>query len=118
MGVFGPGEDFFTVKGAMEALAASLGLTFTYERETETAWLHPGIAASVWCKGKRLGVFGKLSNEINAELKIAKDEKENQNIYLAELGLRSPVGLRGGRAALPAHQPLCAGQARPGPGVR
>ena len=85
MGVFGPGEDFFTVKGAMEALAASLGLAFTYERETETAWLHPGIAASVWCKGKRLGVFGKLSNEINTELKIAKDEKENQNIYLAEL---------------------------------
>ena len=85
MGVFGPGEDFFTVKGAMEALAASLGLAFTYERETETAWLHPGIAASVWCKGKRLGVFGNLSNEINAELKIAKDEKENQNIYLAEL---------------------------------
>ncbi len=85
MGVFGPGEDFFTVKGAMEALAASLGLAFTYERETETAWLHPGIAASIWCKGKRLGVFGKLSNEINAELKIAKDEKENQNIYLAEL---------------------------------
>ena len=85
MGVFGPGEDFFTVKGALEALAASLGLSFTYERETETAWLHPGIAASVWCKGKRLGVFGKLSNEINAELKIAKDEKENQNIYLAEL---------------------------------
>ena len=85
MGVFGPGEDFFTVKGAMEALAASLGLAFTYERETATPWLHPGIAASVWCKGKRLGVFGKLSNEINAELKIAKDEKENQNIYLAEL---------------------------------
>ena len=85
MGVFGPGEDFFTVKGALEALAASLGLAFTYERETATPWLHPGIAASVWCKGKRLGVFGKLSNEINAELKIAKDEKENQNIYLAEL---------------------------------
>ena len=92
MGVFGPGEDFFTVKGAMEALAASLGLTFTYERETETAWLHPGIAASVWCKGKRLGVFGKLSNEINAELKIAKDEKENQNIYLAELDYEALSG--------------------------
>ena len=92
MGVFGPGEDFFTVKGALEALAASLGLSFTYERETETAWLHPGIAASVWCKGKRLGVFGKLSNEINAELKIAKDEKENQNIYLAELDYEALSG--------------------------
>ena len=39
----------------------------------------------MWCKGRRLGVFGKLSNEINAGLKIAKDEKESQNIYLAEL---------------------------------
>ena len=96
MGVFGPGEDFFTVKGALEALAASLGLSFTYERETETAWLHPGIAASVWCKGKRLGVFGKLSNEINAELKIAKDEKENQNIYLAELDYEALNGCVGG----------------------
>src|SRR5699024_1832707 len=85
MGVFGPGEDFLTVKGAMEALAASLGLAFAYQRETGTPWLHPGIAASVWCKGRRLGVFGKLSNEINAGLKIAKDEKESQNTYLAEL---------------------------------
>ena len=92
MGVFGPGEDFFTVKGAMEALAASLGLAFAYQRETGTPWLHPGIAASVWCKDKRLGVFGKLSNEINAELKIAKDEKENQNIYLAELDYEALSG--------------------------
>ena len=92
LGVFGPEEDFFTVKGALEALAASLGLTFRYERETGTPWLHPGIAASVWCKDKRLGVFGKLSNEINAELKIAKDEKENQNIYLAELDYEALSG--------------------------
>ena len=92
LGVFGPGEDFFTVKGALEALAASLGLAFTYQRETDTPWLHPGIAASVWCKGKRLGVFGKLSNEINAELKIAKDEKENQNIYLGELDYEALSG--------------------------
>ena len=92
LGVFGPGEDFFTVKGTLEALAASLGVSFTYERETGTPWLHPGIAASVWCKGKRLGVFGKLSNEINAELKIAKDEKENQNIYLGELDYEALCG--------------------------
>ena len=92
LGVFGPDEDFFVVKGVLEVLAASLGLSFTYERETGTAWLHPGIAASVWCKGKRLGVFGKLSNEINAELKIAKDEKENQNIYLAELDYQALSG--------------------------
>ena len=84
IGAFGPEEDFFTVKGALEALAEGFDLTFTYERET-TPWLHPGISAAVYCNGKRLGVFGKLSNEINGELEIAKDQKDSQNIYLGEL---------------------------------
>ena len=84
LGAFGPEEDFFTVKGTLEALAAAFGLHFRYERET-VSWLHPGISAAVYCGDKRLGIFGKLANEINAELKIAKDEKESQNIYLAEL---------------------------------
>ena len=84
IGAFGPEEDFFTVKGAMEALAAGFGLHFTYERET-APWLHPGISAAVYCGGKRLGVFGKLSNEINGELEIAKEQKDSQNIYLGEL---------------------------------
>ena len=84
IGAFGPEEDFFTVKGALEALAAGFGLTFDYQRET-AAWLHPGISAAVYCNGKRLGVFGKLANEINAELEIAKEQKDSQNIYLGEL---------------------------------
>ena len=84
IGAFGPEEDFFTVKGALEALAAGFDLTFTYQCET-TSWLHPGISAAVYCNGKRLGVFGKLANEINAELEIAKEQKDSQNIYLGEL---------------------------------
>ena len=43
------------------------------------------IGAAVYCNGKRLGVFGKLANEINAELEIAKEQKDSQNIYLGEL---------------------------------
>ena len=39
----------------------------------------------MYCNGKRLGVFGKLANEINGELEIAKDQKDSQNIYLGEL---------------------------------
>ena len=66
------------------AIAAAFGVQFTYERET-VAYLHPGMTAAVYCNGRRLGVFGKLANEITAELKIAKDEKSNQNIYLGEL---------------------------------
>ncbi len=83
IGAFGPDEDFFTVKGALEELAAGFDLTFTYERES-TPWLHPGISAAVYCDGKRLGTFGKLSNEIRAELDIPKDQKDSQNIYLGE----------------------------------
>ena len=45
----------------------------------------PGISAAVYCGDTRLGVFGKLSNEINGELEIAKDQKDSQNIYLGEL---------------------------------
>ena len=84
VGAFGPEEDFFTMKGAMEAIAASFDLQFTYERAS-VPYLHPGISANVLCNGVQIGVFGKLANEITGELKIAKDEKNSQNIYLAEL---------------------------------
>ena len=84
LGVFGPQEDFFTVKGAVEALGAGFGLTFTYERD-QMPYLHPGMTAAVFCNGVKLGVFGKLSNEITGELDIAKDERGNQNIYLMEM---------------------------------
>ncbi|MFR7479252.1 MAG: phenylalanine--tRNA ligase subunit beta, partial [Acutalibacteraceae bacterium] len=37
------------------------------------------------CEGEKVGVFGKLSLEVTAELDIARDERQNQNIYLMEL---------------------------------
>lgn len=83
LGAFGPDEDFFTVKGAVEALAEGFDLHFTYKRET-VAWLHPGISAALYCGEKKIGVFGKLANEINGELDVPKEQKANQNIYLAE----------------------------------
>lgn len=83
LGAFGPDEDFFTVKGAVEALAEGFDLHFTYQRET-VAWLHPGISAALYCGEKKIGVFGKLANEINGELDVPKEQKANQNIYLAE----------------------------------
>ena len=88
MGAFGPEEDFFTVKGAMEAIAAGFDLTFTYERDS-VCYLHPGMTAAVLCNGKKVGVFGKLSNEITGELDIPKDLKNSQNVYLAEIDYRA-----------------------------
>ena len=88
LGAFGPDEDFFTMKGAVEAIASAFDLTFTYERDA-ACYLHPGMTAAVLCGGKKLGVFGKLSNEITGELDIPKDLKNSQNIYIAEIDYRA-----------------------------
>ena len=113
IGAFGPEEDFFTVKGALEALAAGFGLTFDYQRET-AAWLHPGISAAVYCNGKRLGVFGKLANEINAELEIAKEQKDSQNIYLGELDYEALMSCVEGELRYKPLSPYARCQARSG----
>lgn len=82
---FGDGEDFFSIKGTMEVLGHAFGLTFDYERATDVPWLHPGISAHILCNGKRIGCFGKLANDVTAELKLPKDSKNNQKIFLGEI---------------------------------
>ncbi len=99
LAAFGDDEDFFTVKGTMEALADAFGLEFDYERAEDVPYLHPGIAAYVLCGGKRVGVFGKLANEVTAELKLPKDSKANHKIFLGELDWQAleaamPEGMR------------------------
>lgn len=96
---WGDGEDFFTVKGAVEALGAEFGVALTVERAADLPWLHPGIAAYILCGGVRVGVFGKLANDITAELKLPKDSRGRQNIYLGEIDwpdfyARTPKTLR------------------------
>lgn len=82
---FGDGEDFFAVKGAVQALGDAFGLQFDYERAADVPYLHPGIAAYVTCEGERVGVFGKLANDITGELELPKDSRANQKIFLGEL---------------------------------
>ncbi len=82
---FGAGEDFFAVKGAVEALGEAFGLTLEVERAVDVPWLHPGIAAYILCEGERIGVFGKLANDVTAELKLPKDSRANQKIFLGEI---------------------------------
>lgn len=82
---FGDQEDFFTVKGTVEALGKALGLAFEVERATDVSWLHPGIAAYILCEGERIGCFGKLANEVMGELKLHKDAKSSHKIFLGEI---------------------------------
>lgn len=85
MAAFGEKEDFFALKGAIEALGAAFGVTFDYRRAQNTPWLHPGISADILCGEDKIGVFGKLANDVTAELKLPKDSRDNQKIFLAEI---------------------------------
>ena len=82
---FGDQEDFFTVKGTVEALGKALGLAFAVERAQDVPWLHPGMAAWITCEGERIGCFGKLANEVTGELKLHKDAKSGHRIFLGEI---------------------------------
>ena len=81
---FGAQEDFFTLKGAVEALGAAFGIAFTFRRAA-APWLHPGISADILCEGECVGMFGKLANDVTAELKLPKDSRDSQKIFLAEI---------------------------------
>ena len=82
---FGDSEDFFTVKGSLEALGSAFGLSFSVERAQDISWLHPGISAYLLCEGERIGVFGRLANEVTAELKLHKDNRASHKIFLGEI---------------------------------
>lgn len=86
---FGQEEDFFRVKGDMEALGEAFGLTFQYERASDVPFLHPGISAYLLCDEEKVGWFGKLANDVTEELKLPKDSRAHQNIYLGELDFRT-----------------------------
>ncbi len=89
---FGDQEDFFTVKGTVEALGKALGLAFDVERAQDVSYLHPGIAAYILCEGERIGCFGKLANEVTGELKLHKDAKSNHKIFLGEIDYGKMIG--------------------------
>lgn len=85
LAAFGEKEDFFALKGTIEALGAAFGITFQYRRSQNTPWLHPGISADILCGEDKIGVFGKLANDVTAGLKLPKDSRDNQKIFLAEI---------------------------------
>ena len=73
------------LKGSAESLGESFGLTFSVERAQDVPYLHPGISAYLLCEGERIGVIGKLANEVTAELKVHKDSKTHHSIFLGEI---------------------------------
>ena len=84
LGAAGAKEDFFSLKGSIEAFASANDLTFTYQR-AEVPYLHPGRTAEIYCQGVKVGHFGQLRYEVVDSLNIAAGKKADTRIFLAEL---------------------------------
>ncbi len=80
IGVYGKDEDFFTLKGMIEAICKLLGAHTQYERSAEP-YLHPGRQALIKANNKEIGTFG----EVHPSVALAYGIEER--VYVAEIKL-------------------------------
>lgn len=61
LGCYGPGEDFYTLKGAVEGILSQLNvLPYSFEAVTDDPTFHPGRCAALLVDGKRIGLLGQI----------------------------------------------------------
>lgn len=70
LGYFG-NCDFFDIKGAVEAVAESIGATFDFA-PAKIAYLHPGVCAEISCDGEAIGYVGRIDPAIAGELAMER----------------------------------------------
>jgi phenylalanyl-tRNA synthetase beta chain len=74
--------DFYDVKGAVEAVAESLGLpALEFKPREDVGFLHPGQTAAIWLGAEEVGLVGQ------AHPRLASDYKFKQPVFVAELNL-------------------------------
>ncbi len=80
IGIYGKDEDFFTLKGIIEAICSVMGAHTQYERSTEP-YLHPGRQALVKANNKEFCTFGELHPT------VAESYGIEEKVYIAEIKL-------------------------------
>ncbi len=96
IGVYGEGEDFFTLKGLVEAV---LGVFSVKSRCIPAAepYYHPGRCGEYAVNGRRVAVFGEIHPDTAAEYGIS------QRVYIAEIALDVLYALTPGKTV---YRPL------------
>ena len=80
-------QDFFDLKGVVEALMGTLGIGDWRVEATMHPTFHPGRCANLWVGGNRVGIFG----ELNPALRLAWELPE-QRVCLLEMDLDAMLG--------------------------
>ncbi len=86
IGIYGENEDFFTLKGMIEAVCKLLGAHVMLERSSEP-YLHPGRQALIKANNKEIGYFGEVHPSVAADYGI------EQRVYIAEIKLDILLGI-------------------------
>ncbi len=86
IGIYGKDEDFFSLKGMIEAVCKLMGAHTQYERGAEP-YLHPGRQALIKANNKNIGVFGEVHPSVAAAYGI------EQRVYIAEIKLDVLLGI-------------------------
>ena len=98
MGAYGAGVDFFTMKGAVEAVLKEIRAEdVTFEAVKDNPSYHPGRCAKVLVGGKEIGVFGQIHPL------VAQNYGVDAELYCAELGFDALFAAKG---ADPEYKPL------------
>ena len=88
-GTYGEHENFFTLKGEVDALLEQLNVhPATYVADTKNPSYHPGRCADIMINGKKLGVIGQIHPLVAEGYGISGE------VYVAELdftGLQSAL---------------------------
>ena len=98
LGAYGPGMDFFALKGAVETLLEGLRIgNVRWEAETQNPSYHPGRCAAVYAGDTLLGVLGQIHPHVAANYDV------DCELYAAELRFDALYASMGGK---PVYQPL------------
>ncbi len=80
IGIYGKDEDFFTLKGIVEAVCKLCGAHTQYQRSSEP-YLHPGRQALVKANNRECAVLGEVHPKVAAAYGIS------ERVYIAEIKL-------------------------------
>ena len=98
LGAYGDNMDFFTLKGAVEAVLKQLRIeNVRFLADSENPSYHPGRCAKVYCGDRLLGVLGQVHPHVAGNYGV------DAELYAAELRFDALYESKG---AQPMYQPL------------